>query len=96
MDTTGKPNDPVKSSTINDIVHLKLSKRYPYIHTELSYLHRWNTTMFSTVHYGSPRLMMLIPDKIWNPHPQLKLMARMNTLFKPYWTPEFTDENYSI
>jgi hypothetical protein len=51
--------------------------------------------MFSTFHYESLLLMILIADKIQNPYPQLKSMARINILLKPYMTPEFVDENYS-
>jgi hypothetical protein len=39
--------------------------------------------------------MILTPDKIQNPYPQQKSMAKMNILLKPYSTPEFINENYS-
>jgi hypothetical protein len=39
MDTTGKPNNPVKSLTMNDTAYLKLLKKYLHMHTDLSYPH---------------------------------------------------------
>jgi hypothetical protein len=37
MDIAGKPDNPVKSSTINDMAHSKVSKKYLHIHTKLRY-----------------------------------------------------------
>jgi hypothetical protein len=33
-DITGKPDDPAKSSTTNNMAHLKLSKKYLHTYTE--------------------------------------------------------------